>query len=197
MIFFKRTNKDYPAFYKVYLEQINDEGFSKDLISLDLETDGLKPKKNDILSFGACLINDHKIDVSTEYYRTFATIGQNLELIKIHELISEKGQNDFQDTLPEVLKMISNRIILGHFIELDLSFINYSLKKMNLPKLKNPVKDTLKIALKKDRIINYERVNREDYSLYNLCRRFGIEVDTTHNALGDAFLTGMLYFYLK
>lgn len=197
MMFFNRKRKHYPAFYREYLERIDDEGFSSDIISLDIETDGLNPKKNDILSFGALHITDSRIEVSSEYYETFATVNQDQELIKIHELISIKGENDFETYIPHLVEMISNRTILGHFIELDLSFINYSLKKMKLPKLKNPVHDTLIMALKKDRVTNYERTNREDYSLYALCRRFGIDVYTTHNAMADAYLTSLVYLHLK
>jgi len=197
MMHWFRSTKHYPDFYKHYLERIKDEGYSSDIISMDMETSGLNPKTADILSFGSIQIHDKWILPQSEVHLFFNGSSASDESIVIHELLANTSDEVIVDSLPRILHQISNRTILGHFVEFDIALINQQLKKLKLPKLKNPKLDTLQIAMKKDGIYDYRYASRDDYTLYALCERYGIDVEFTHDALADAFLTAMLYLHLR
>lgn len=189
-------NKDYPAFYKDYLEQIKEKGYSKDIISLDMETSHIDIKKADILSFGSVHLKERKILIEDEVHYFFKSDHYELKNTVIHEILPHHFIDDFQDKLPAIMKHIGNKRILGHFVEFDVGLINHQLKKLNLPRIKNPTIDTLPLAMKHDGIHDYSYANREDYTLYALCKRFDIPVEKTHDALEDAYLTALLYLHL-
>ncbi len=196
MIHWFRSNKNYPGYYKEYLERIKDEGFSPNIISMDMETSGLNPKTADILSFGSVQLNEGKIIPKSELHLFFNGSTLSDESIVIHELFANTSNEIVADSLPMILSHISNHSILGHFVEFDIALINQQLKKQKLPKLKNPKLDTLQIAMKKDGVYDYRYASRDDYTLYALCDRYAIEVEYTHDALADAYLTALLYLHL-
>ena len=196
MMHWFRSNKNYPGYYKEYLEKISDEGFSSEIISLDMETNGLNPKTADILSFGSVHLRSSKILPKSEVHLFFNGSSISDESIVIHELFANTSNDVVGESLPILLKEIGNHTILGHYVEFDITLINQQLKKYNLPKLKNPKLDTLNIAMKKDGIYDYRYASRDDYTLYALCNRYGIEVEFTHDALADAYLTALLYLHL-
>jgi DNA polymerase-3 subunit epsilon len=190
-----RKKKNYPDFYLTYLEKIKDEGFSQDILSLDLETTGLDTSSDQILSYGSVPVVDNKIVVNEEVHRFFS-VHKDIENSYIHEIVKMEGLKSFEDFIPELLNIIGNKKILGHFIQLDLSFINHQLTKMKLPRLKNPIIDTLELALAKNKINHLQYASKEDYTLYNLCAQKGIAINTTHVAIEDAYLTALLYLHL-
>ena len=186
---------NYPTFYQRYLERIKDEGFSENKVAFDIETSGLNTKTAELLSFGGIRILDRKIDLKGELYLRFNNVALN-DATFIHELLPQVDSKSFTDCLPEIIGFISNQQIVGHFIGFDISLINRELKKLKLPKLKNPSLDTLKLAFKHDGISDLNYASREDYTLYALCERFGIDIDRTHDALEDAYLSALLYLHL-
>lgn len=191
------SKKKYPAFFQDYIDLIADEGFSKDLIAFDMETNGLNPKTSEILSFGSIPIVDGKIKSSEEIHLFFNGTSVESDSIVIHELFAHTSDQVAEEYLPLILKAIGNKTILGHFVQFDIALINQLLKKLNLPKLKNPSVDTLKLALKKDGINDYNYAKREEYTLYALCTRYGIEVEFVHDALADAYLTALVYLHMR
>lgn len=189
-------NTDYPAWYRSYRELIADEGYSDAILSIDMETTGIEPKTADILSYGSIPLRDRKVLVGEEVHLFFNGGGQTEETIMIHELFSHTTENVFLDFLPGIIGQIGNKHILGHYVAFDVALINAHLNKLSLPKLTNPTLDTLSLAIKKDGITDYRYARREDYSLYTLCNRYGIDVEYTHDALQDAYLTALLYCML-
>lgn len=195
MIWWKQRDS-YPRFYHTYLEKIKEEGFSNEVLALDLETTGIDPATDQVLSFGSILLKDEKILIESEVHKFFST-HKIIENSHIHEIMDIPGQSTFEEFIPEILSIIGNKTILGHFVKMDIGFINHQLRKMKLPKLKNPNIDTLEMALKKDGITNIQYASKDEYNLYHLCHRFGINVSTTHEASEDAFLTALLYLHFK
>lgn len=161
----KKSN--YPTFFRTYLERIENEGYSTDIISLDLETTGMDPYTDQILSFGSVPIIDRKIIVEKEVHRFFR-VDKDIKNAHIHEILETHRHDSFEEFIPDLIEMIGNKKILGHFIKIDLSFINHHLKKMGLPKLRNPSIDTLEMALEKRRPSPLQNDAREEFSLYNL-----------------------------
>ena len=114
---------------------------------LDCETTGLEPE------------NDRIIEIAVVLF-TFDSIIQSFESlvnperpisepsIAIHhitdDMVADKPK--INEVLPQVLKMTSNLIIVGHGISLDLKFVTEEAKRHNVPckLLSNPSIDTLR-----------------------------------------------------
>jgi DNA polymerase III epsilon subunit-like protein len=82
-------------------------------------------------------------------------------------------------------------------VEFDLNILNRELKKIDLPKLKNPTMDTLKIALKHDGVYNLQYAEKDKYTLFSLAQRYQLDMQHAHNALEDAYITSLLYLHLQ
>lgn len=191
-----KSKKTYPQFYRQYLDQFDQKYANTDIISLDIETDSLIEKSAQIISFGSVDIVNNRVVMSSAYERFFLGQDDNSESIKIHEIFSSEHTQILEDNMPEILERIGTKIILGHYIEFDIRVINHTLKRMGAGPLKNDSKDTLQMALAHDGVRDLSRVKREDYTLYALCHRFGIEVRDSHQALTDAYLAALLYLHL-
>jgi len=197
MHWFKRK-KNYPSYVQDYLERIQDEGFSTQIIALDMETSSVDERKAKILSFGSITGDDQRIFPDTERHLFFMNDHEATdENLIIHEILDDENKSDFKDHLPEILQWIGNKKILGHFVQFDISLINRELKKQGFPLLKNPSIDTLKLALKYDGVHDFSFVKKENYTLYSLCKRFEIDIFNTHDALEDAYLSFLVYHHLK
>jgi DNA polymerase-3 subunit epsilon len=194
MLWFRK--KTYPDFYKAYLDLIR-KGPSGDLLAMDCETDSHDRKKANIISYGSIRISKGQILLGSQVEWFFKNNRPNRENIAVHELLPEASANDIADYLPVILSNIGNHTLLGHFVEFDVTVINRALYAVGAGPLKNKMVDTLQLALKHDRVSDFRFAKKGDYTLYNLCQRFGIEVTNTHQALDDAYLSALVYLHLQ
>jgi hypothetical protein len=109
-------------------------------VSLDCETTGLNPKKDEILSIGAVLIKDNKI-LMRQTFNVFVKPSKliNPESIKIH-LLRETDLENAQEpeiAIFQLLNFIGSRPIVGYYIEFDIAMISKYTKKIIGVKLPN------------------------------------------------------------
>ncbi len=187
----------HPPYVKEYLERFEQDGHSEEMISLDLETTDIRVKHAEVLSLGMVPLGNRKILIDQASHAFFAVRQQDRENTKVHEIIANSADLSFQDYLPDFLGSLTNKVILGHHIQYDINVINRQLKIAGLPKLKNRMVDTLQMMIDFDRYRDLKLTQKGQYSLYNCCERFGIEVSQTHDALNDAYLTALLYLHLN
>ena len=154
-------------------------------VCIDLETTGLNPKTDKIIEIGAVRVENHVI---VEEWETFVNPDRQLderiiELTGIHDeqLISAPT---IDQVLPKLLEVIGDRVLLGHSVTFDYSFIKRAAVGQKLSFERNGI-DTLKIARK-------YLPNLESRSLGYLCEYFGIN-HSAHRALCDARATVELY----
>ena len=154
-------------------------------VCIDLETTGLNPKADKIIEIGAIRVENHVI---VEEWETFVNPDRQLderiiELTGIHDeqLISAPT---IDQVLPRLLEVIGDRVLLGHSVTFDYSFIKRAAVGQKLSFERNGI-DTLKIARK-------YLPNLESRSLGYLCEYFGIN-HSAHRALCDARATVELY----
>lgn len=197
----KKERLDFVRDYLMINEEIIPGGRSISQLKftvLDTETTGLEPAKDSILSFGALKISEQKIQISTavEWY----PMSENLtgKAAQIHGLIGIPEQISLDEFLEKLLAYLGNTILVGHHIGFDLEMIGKVLKPFGISKLLNPVVDTLNFAIRLEHgpQIDLSRIQMGDYSLDELCGRYGIEVDDRHTAGGDALLTAQLFLKL-
>jgi len=88
-------------------------------------------------------------------------------------------------------------VIVGHFLSLDLAFLNKEMKRLQGRKFRQPVADTLKAH---EWMQDQSRGARGQYDaceenkdLFSLAKKYQIQVSAAHNALMDAFITAQLF----
>ncbi|MBD5523454.1 MAG: 3'-5' exonuclease [Lachnospiraceae bacterium] len=154
-------------------------------VCIDLETTGLNPKTDKIIEIGAIRVENHVI---IEEWETFVNPDRQLD----ERIIELTGIRDEQlisapmidQVLPKLLEVIGDRVLLGHSVTFDYSFIKRAAVGQKLSFERNGI-DTLKIARK-------YLPNLESRSLGYLCEYFGIN-HSAHRALCDARATVELY----
>jgi DNA polymerase-3 subunit epsilon len=124
-----------PSFRFLFHRQDTDEA-----ISIDCETTGFDPWVDDIVSVAAIPIVGKRI-LTSEAYR--AVIRPNADLraesIKVHQLRRQDVEHgrEMADVLPELLRFIGNRPLVGYWIDFDVRMLNKHVLKMLNVRLPN------------------------------------------------------------
>jgi DNA polymerase-3 subunit epsilon len=167
-------------------------------VVLDTELTGLNEKKDSIISVGAVRMNGGKINLGDTFYRLVSpkTIISAQSVI-IHEIMpSEVVEKPAIDAvLREFISFCGNDVLVGHFISIDLGFINREMKRVYGEEIRASVLDTFSIyewLRKRDRIRDCLAAPLAAYRLYDIVKCFGIAVNGAHNALMDAYTTAQL-----
>lgn len=166
---------------------------------LDTELTGLDIKKDSIISIGAIKMTGTQIDLGDFFYRIVQTEFCSKESILIHEITPSESAicPDIDKILNEFLGHCKNRVIVGHFVDIDLRFLNRELKRLYKIKLKNPFIDTYSVYKwiwrKMEKTDAFFVGSPDVKSLFELAKKFGIPVSGVHNALYDAFVTAQLF----
>lgn len=187
----KNISKEHPEFWKSYLSKF--EKKSNRYVSICLETTGLNPKKDVILSFGAiAVINDNII------------IGDTFEVtIPQYKYLHDNGiTNDFslesnQPKLAEpaaienFINYIGNATLVGHRVHFDIEIINAVLEKLACGRLKNEALD-IEVMYKK-----LHDINDKNFSLDELSHLFKIAKTERISTTDDAYTIALLFLKLK
>lgn len=171
------------VFAIISMGNVHDPGKeSKDVITeyiaLDLETTGLDPKKNKIIEIAAVHVKDGTV---MERYQTLLNPGWKLpEHVTKLTGITDDDLLDaplIGDKLGEFLDFIQDRVIVGHSVMFDYSFLKRAAVNQGLTFEAEAI-DTLKIARK-------YLAGLPSRNLHELCLYYGIE-HHAHRALADA-----------
>ncbi|MDI6726776.1 MAG: 3'-5' exonuclease [Smithellaceae bacterium] len=195
------------AFYKEKLagllhrrEEISQAIEEAQYVVVDTELTGLELKKDSIISIGAVKMAGNRIELGNTFYQLISHPGEMPhESVAIHGITPSDltEQPVMEKVLAEFLDFCGRRIIVGHFLSLDLAFLNNVMKQLYGAALPNPGIDTAKIY-------RWMKANNENFSrhysdkpenmdLFTLARELGIALSNGHNALGDAFITAQLF----
>ncbi len=175
-----------------------DEPLPNEFISLDCETTGLNPKKDEILSIGAVLIRDNKI-LMRKTFNVFLKPSKNInaESIKIHHIRKVDLENALnpEDAIYQLLDFIGSRPIVGYYIKFDVTIISKYTKKYIGIKLPN---DTIEVSTMyyrtRKRTSDYEFI---DLKFDTILKNLNIPALGKHDALNDAIMTAMMFLKLK
>jgi DNA polymerase-3 subunit epsilon len=165
---------------------------------LDTETTGLDPAKDSMLSFGAIQVSGLKIQVQTAVEWYPKSENTDRKSARIHGLVDIPHSISREEFSKRLLKYLGNSILVGHHLGFDLEMLGRTLAPFGLARFPNPVIDTLNLAVRLEHgpLADFTRINRDLYSLDELCKRYGIEPEDRHTAAGDAFLTAQLFLKL-
>ncbi len=150
-------------------------------IVLDTETTGLDPKQGHrIIEVAAIEMEGRKVSKRTfhRYLNPEREIDEGAAAV--HGLTLERLQNEakFSEVAPALLEFIAGAELIIHNAPFDMGFLNAELALAGLPRLDNPVIDTLKVAK--------ELHPGKKNNLNALCDRY--QIDNSHRTLHGALL---------
>ena len=168
-------------------------------VVIDTELTGLNEKKDSILSFGAVRVREGRIEIGETFYRLVSPEGPlTAENVVVHEITpSDVAAKPGIDTvLTEFLDFCGDDILVGHFMSIDLGFLDRAARRLSGTFVRNPVIDTfsvhewLRLRLKDH---PYFLPPAENCKLYDIAKSFGVPVNGAHNALMDAYTTAQIF----
>jgi DNA polymerase-3 subunit epsilon len=169
-------------------------------VVFDTELSGLDAGKDFIVSIGAIKMTGGTIHISKEFYRLIRPAGEvSKRSVEIHGITPSEldDQEGLDAVLPDFLHFISDAVLVGHFIHIDLKFMNAALKQRGRKKLLNPALDTHTIhewlCEHGEDFRKHFPGGTEKTDLFSVAQRYGITIDTLHNALHDSFITAQLF----
>jgi DNA polymerase-3 subunit epsilon len=168
-------------------------------VVFDTELTGLNPKKDSIVSIGALKVFGTKIDIGNPYYRIVEPqsklTGQS---VVIHGITPSEASEcpKIDKLLPEFLDFCGSGIIVGHFVSIDLAFLNKEMTRLFGLTLRNPSVDTCVlyqwVRKREENICAFHDGIKENVDLMTLAQKYSTPVFDAHNALNDAFITAQL-----
>jgi DNA polymerase-3 subunit epsilon len=168
-------------------------------VAADTELTGLDEKRDSIVSIGAVRMTGGAISLGDTFYRlvnparTFTTESILIHGITPSEVEAKPG---IETALRDFLAFCGADVVVGHFVSIDLCFLDREMKRALGHPLRNPVIDTLSVY-------GWLRTRMKEaacfslptggYKLHDIVKCFGIPVEGAHNALQDAFTTAQLF----
>lgn len=166
------------------------------LLAVDIETTGLDPAKDRVLSIGWVPIDGGEIDLSGAGYELVNTAGAESvgETATIHGLTDEElaeGTSP-EAALDSVLRALAGRAMLAHYASIEKEFLGALCRKHCGSGLSVPVVDTFEIERRHmERMGTFPR--GEDLRLPRVRERYALPEYRSHNALTDALACAELY----
>jgi DNA polymerase-3 subunit epsilon len=171
---------------------------SGEYVVFDTETTGLNPKKDEILSIGAVKIKDNKI-LTSKTFEMFVQNSCNIssESKKIHGIreVDLLNAKTTLEVIPEFLKFIGSRPLVGYYLEFDVAMINKYLKPLLGIKLPNKQIEVSEIYYNQK--IEFIPQGNIDLRFDTILQNCGIPDMGAHNAVNDAIMTAMIFLKLN
>jgi DNA polymerase-3 subunit epsilon len=176
----KNIGKDYPEFWKNYLVRFETPSARK--VALYLETTGINPAKDKIISIGAIAIENNQIRI------------ENCLEIELNKADILDGKDlSYQDiqAIEALINFIGNSTLVGHRIHYDIEIINEYLHKLQSGRLKN---DLFDVEVMHSKIIDQ---NSKQFSLVELLSIYKIDSPHIATSANISFSIALLFLKLK
>lgn len=167
-------------------------------VVLDTELTGLDETKDSIVSLGAVRMTGGKIELGDMFYRLVSPKAKlTADSVVIHGITPSDvvAQPVIDTVLAEFLDYAGHDVLVGHFISIDLAFINREMKRLYGREIGNAVIDTFTIDEWLRKRLRSHACFAKVLSGYRLCdiaKSVGITANGSHNAIADAFTTAQL-----
>lgn len=187
----KNLNKEYPEFWKNYISKF--EKRTSRFVILSLETTGLNPDKDVILSFGAVAVVNNSIVVNDTFevvllqYKYMHDNGLSNEFI----VESKQPKLGEREAVEAFVEYIGNAILVGHRIHFDVDMINEALDKMECGRLKN---EALDIEIMHRKLMD---ITDKQFSIDELCDLYKIPKNDRYSTAESAYTIALLFLKLK
>ncbi len=169
----------------------------------DTELTGLNRRRDEIISIGAVRIEGLQILPGETFHRYIRprNIDPNQATL-IHRITPEqlRGVPPVEEVLPGFVRFCGDALIVGHFVDIDMHFLNRAARRVLGGTLSNPSIDTMRLAraYKEARCRDYygHCDQSMSYNLDELSNEFHLPRFKPHDALEDALQTAYLFLFL-
>jgi len=163
--------------------------------AIDCETTGLE-KHSEVISIGAVKFNNNKIKIGESLNLRFGA-SKGHKQSEIHEELALSDRN-YENHVKKILKYVGNSVIIGHHVAFDAKMIGKMVSKFhNGFSLRNKKVDTILLIQRLDPMRLERNVGGlKSMTLDALCNEYDIDVENRHTALGDAYMTALLFMKL-
>lgn len=170
----------------------NEDGLleAQKILSIDIETTGLNPEKDRILSIGMVTIAGNRILLkSAQHYYVKDVEPVKAETAVINHITPEQLSEgiSLSHAIALFLHEAKDKCILAHGSAIEQEFLS---KAMNIKELPFIWFDTLRIE---KTLLSHKNINRNDFSLSALRNRYQLPDYDAHNALSDAIAAAELF----
>lgn len=169
-------------------------------VVFDTELTGLNFKRDSIVSIGAVKVFGTRIDIGNPYYRVVEPQSKLTgRSVVIHGITPTEASEcpKVEVLLPEFLDFCGGGIVVGHFVAIDIAFLNKEMTSLFGVTLRNPAVDTCTIyqwlRKREENVCAFHDGIGEKLDLISLAEKYSIPVSDAHNALSDALVTAQLF----
>jgi DNA polymerase-3 subunit epsilon len=187
----KNINKEYPEFWKDYLNKF--ETKPNRFVILSTETSGLNPNKDVILSLGAFSVIEDSIVIKESFeavllqYKFLHDNGLSNEFIIESKMVKMPEPN----AIEAFVNFLGNAVLIGHHINFDIEMLNAALERLDCGRLKNEALD-VDVMYRK-----LTDINDKQFSLDDLCEIYKIPKSDRNSSSEDAYRISLLFLKLK
>ena len=171
-----------------------------DFVAFDTELTGLDFKEDSIISIGAVKLRGTTILPSKTFYRL---VKPKCELkhksVVVHELTHADLEcaEDLLDVIGDFVQFAGDAVLMGHFVHIDLNFVNKPLQQAFGATLKNPALDTSTLHDwlydNDSRFARHYKGMTMKSDLFSMAKKYGVDGGKAHNAFSDAYITAQLF----
>ncbi|RUM91016.1 MAG: 3'-5' exonuclease [Thermodesulfatator sp.] len=174
-----------------------------DFVVFDTELTGLNSRKDEIVSIGAVRIRGLRIIMSENFYVFVKPEGElPKDSTLIHRITPEQIKNapPIEEVLEDFVRFCNGSLIVGHYIDLDMGFMNKATRRILGGIMANPCIDTLRLAqvYREEQWGNYyDQFNYNiSFNLADLAKEYNLPQMDQHDAFQDAIQTAYLFLFL-
>jgi DNA polymerase-3 subunit epsilon len=169
-----------------------------DFTVVDLETTGLDPASDEIISFATVTVSGGRItlaDATYELVRPNRMPGS--DTIRIHGLREADlvGAPPLEDLIDRLLAALAGRALVAHVAAIERGFLGSALASRGL-ELTNPWIDTARLDRERRRLRRLPPADSDPVGLSDVARSLGLPVHRPHHADGDALTTAQVFIAL-
>ena len=171
-----------------------------DFVAFDTELTGLDFKQDSIISIGAVKLRGATILPANTFYRL---VKPECELkhksVVVHELTHSDLEcaEDLLEVIANFVEFIADAVLIGHFVHIDLNFVNKPLQQAFGVSLQNPALDTSTLhdwLYDNDtRFARHYKGMTMKSDLFSMAKKYGVDGGKAHNAFSDAYITAQLF----
>lgn len=167
-------------------------------VSLDLETTGLDPARDHILSLAAVPVRGGRVRLSERFERRVHTARAfGIESIRHHRITPDEASEGepVTDVVREFLHWLGSRRLLGYYLGFDLDMLAPHVRALTGFDLPNPLVDL------GDEVARHQRRQRPNapvnLDFAHIANTLGVPMVERHSALGDATTVGLCWVALR
>jgi DNA polymerase-3 subunit epsilon len=169
------------------------------IMALDLETTGLDPASDSILSIGMVTIDNMAVRLDTAWHqlvRIYHAIPEASAVI--HGITDDQavGGLPLEQVLPELLTRLAGKVILVHHAAIEQRFLDQACHTLYGSGFLAPLIDT-EVLARRQLERRHQPFRPLDLRLFNLRTRYGLPRYPAHNALSDALGTAELFLAIS